>query len=185
MLFRSITLSGNNVEDITVTANPASALTKVDEVYYVEYFTDVEIDFVGERGFKVRSYNLASGETKDKDLTDTGNLRGKAILKGIASAIVLSVTYDEMEITLSINLNLPANTNRTDSNSLSPVYKYSELASITEENLPRLTATEGTYTLERYTYSNGLRLGEKTFQQIVDELFPDLDGDKTVVLDAV
>ncbi len=181
----SITLSGNNVEDITVTANPANALTNVDGVYYVEYFTDVEIDFVGERGFKVRSYNLASGETKDKDLTDTGNLRGKAILKGIASAVVLSVTYDEMEITLSINLNLPANTNRTDSNSLSPVYKYSELASITEENLPRLTATEGTYTLERYTYSNGLRLGEKNFQQIVDELFPDLDGDKTVVLDAV
>ena len=185
----TLTLNYNNVESISVTANPQSALTENEGMYFVRYFTDLEVNFVAERGYKILAHTKLSGEASDVNLGDTGRIVSTVSIRGIASNFALQTTLDEIQITFAINANIPDFTVRTDGNNLQPRLYYSLLADKTESDLPALTVTEGTYTLSNYTYFDSASgtyklLDGKSLKEIVDTVYTSLEGDSVITLRA-
>ena len=178
-----ITVTGNNMESFEVTGTNVTGTSETG--YTVRYFSDITISVVGERGYKVRAYNIAQGDNRGNDLSDVGNNTGVAFIEKVGSNVDFVVTFDEIVITINIDANIPDFTERTDKLSLVYNYNYSQLASLTKENLPALTVTAGTYTLTGYNYNDDVAINSETLQQIIDTLFPVLSTDVETTFKAV
>ncbi len=179
----SINVSGNNMAKFEVTGENVTG--NAETGYSVRYFSDIAISVEGNRGYKVRAYNIAQGDNKGNDLSDVGNNTGTATINKVGSNVNFIVTFDEIEITINIDVNIPEYTERTDKENLTLTYKYSELASLTKENLPSLTVTNGTYYLSGYNYNDDIAINDETLKQIIDTIFPVLSSDEETTFKAV
>lgn len=180
-----IVVQGDKLVDYSVTGELVTG--SKESGYKATYFSDVEIYVKGERGYKITSYNVASGSCREKDLTDTGAISGTASLEKIDGDILFIAYFDEVQITFNLDVNIPMYTNGVDVLDTTHVFSYSTTATLTQENLPVLTVTAGTYTLDHYNYSGTINMEDKTLQEVVDILFAGeaLDSDKTIVLKAI
>ncbi len=155
--------------------------------YYVEYYSDLKVEFTCNNGLKIRSFNLISGETVSRDLTNTGEKSGVVTLGGISSAVELSAVTAELSVTFQIDYNKPDNCQRVDKEDLSLVVDYFSLENNNAQNLPKLLVTKGTFRLTGYSYEfdgEEIAVNQKTLKEIVDMLYPNLDKDETIVLKA-
>lgn len=161
--YYSVTVNGNNIDTSTITSD----FTQEDKI---KYFTDFTIDLVADKGFKITNYNLKNGLVKDKNFENTEVRKSTISITGIKSDIVIEVITDNIEVTISIDTNLDKliKTERTDSSNTTLKYTYNQLANIYKNNLPALTVTSGTYTLNGYTYGENIAIGENSLQEIVD-----------------
>ncbi len=179
-----IDITGEQIQNIAITANPVYALSETDGKQYVEYFSDLQIEITGNRGYKIRSYNLAIGQSEDKNLSDTNKNKGTITFDKIASRIELVVTFEDIIINFNIDFNMPKFTNRVDNNSLNQAFGYFALANITRDDLPVLAVSEGTYKFLGYSYQENL-LDENPLKDLIDQIFIDLNEDQSVILMAM
>ncbi len=177
-----INISGLQIKNLTFTATNGSII-EIDGKKYIEYFSDVQIEVESVRGYKIRSYNLAIGQSQDKDLTDIGKNNGIIRFGKIASEIKLDVTFDQIQITFNIDPNLPQFTNRVDTNTLTQTFNYFDLQSMTRDDLASLKVTDGTYNFIGYSFEDVL-LNENSLKELIDDIFEELDSDKTIVVKA-
>lgn len=177
----SVQVRGNNIASYSVEGD-----------FYDEnsgrarYFSSLTISAETERGFKISSYNIASGTYRQASLTDTGASKGTATISNIGSAIIFEINASEIAVTFNLDDNLPLYTYRTDSNLLYETYDYSALAKLTQDNLATLSVTEGTYSFKGYTYGEANQSASgKTLKEIVDQLYTELTQDVQITLTAV
>lgn len=180
-----VEVNGQNLADYSVSGD---YVTLTGGVYKARYFTNLTISVVGERGYKVNSYNIANGDSKDSDLSDLNKTTGSAILYNIGSNIVFNVEFSEIKIEFNFDVNTPEYTNRVDR--LNTVYSYNyitDLSNLTKDELAKFRVTDGTYYLSGYTYNyqeEDVEINNEKLKDIVDKLYPDLDRDSIVTLKA-
>ena len=177
----SITIRGNNLQSVLVEGD---FYNSDDET--ARYFSSLTISVETNRGYKISSYNVASGTYRDATLSDTGANTGVATISNIGSAIVLEINTGEIEITFNIDDNVPLYTERTETNILYATYTYVELGSLLQSDLAVLAVTEGTYSFMGYSYGGtNTPIGESTLQEVVDALFEQLSQDVQIELTAI
>lgn len=164
--YYSVTIEGENIDRDEIDINSEYINTENK----IKYFSDFTIDLMADKGFKITNYNLKNGSVKDKNFENTKVRKSTISITGIKSDIVIEVTTDDIEVTISIDTNLDKliKTERTDSSNTTLKYTYNQLANIYKNNLPALTVTSGTYTLNGYTYGENIAIGENSLQKIVD-----------------
>ncbi len=181
-----INISGSQIDETKTKfkAVPENALNEIEGKLYIDYFSDLQVEIVGKRGYKIRSYNLAIGQAENKNLTDTGKNKGIITFEKLTSRIELIVTFEEILITFNIDFNMPEFTNRVDNNSLKQTFAYFALENITRENLPLLAVTEGTYIFRGYSF-NDVELDENPLKDLVDQIYTELNGDQIIDIKAL
>ena len=164
--YYSVTIEGENIDHDEIDINSEDINTEKK----IKYFSDFTIDLMADKGFKITNYNLKNGSVKDKNFENTKVRKSTISITGIKSDIVIEVTTDDIEVTISIDTNLDEliNTKRTDSSKTTLNYTYNQLANIYENHLPALTVTSGTYILSGYTYGENIAIDENSLQKIVD-----------------
>lgn len=144
------------------------------------YYSDITITLNTNKGLKISSYNFGSSIYGNVNSTGVGYSSGRVEITHVGSNLTLQVNTSAIKVTFVIDPSLPAYTDRVDSvRSLEISYDYTTLAGLTGEDLPQLAVTGGTYYLLGYSYQGQL-IGERTLQEIVDEIYPTLDQDVTI-----
>lgn len=179
--YYQISVTGAKIAKVEISSTDESMFAEDGKI---RYFADAQISITGVRGFKIKSYMLLSGKVAGRDFADVGNNTGKAILQKIASDIVLNVSMEEIRIFFKIDANIPAYTTRTDTNNLTFWYGHFALIGLYERDLPKLSVTEGTYSLAGYLYDGSHLIGDNNLQTIVDGLMPELETDCEIQLKA-
>ncbi len=182
--YYSINISGENIASYEITTAEAQNLAEAGEGTSLRYFSDAEISFVTERGYKIKAYMLSSGVVGGRDFEDVGNSTGSVTLSKIASNLTLDVTTEEIMVTFVIDANIPSYTERTDITDLEKTIAYTSLATMGEDDIATLSVTEGTYKLLGLGYNGSDLIGEMTLQEVVDTLHADLVSDVTINLQA-
>lgn len=176
----SVLVRGNNIASYSVEGDFYDENSGM-----ARYFSNLTISAETNRGYKISSYNVASGTYRQASLSDTGASTGTATISNIGSAIIFEINTSEISITFNLDDNIPFYTNRTDSNLLYATYNYSALDTLTQDDLAQLAVTAGTYIFTGYTYGQaGTSVGDSTLQTIVDQLYPELTQDVQVDLNA-
>lgn len=178
--YYSINVSGNKLDSFVISADETSG-------DLIRYYSDAIISVVGERGYKIKAYNVASGKCVSSDLSDIGYNEGDAKIVKIISDITFDVTFEDINITFNIDANIPDYTVQTGTKVSTLDYSYNELSLLDKDNLPNLTVTQGTYLLDGYNYNESVSINDETLQQIIDVLYPNsnLDTDKEITLKAI
>ncbi len=175
-----IIIEGTNIQSVNIDGefyNP--------ENQTVRYFSDLTVEIMANRGYKISSFNVESGVVGNSDLSDTNKNNGIAYLYNIGSPIKLQVNMAVISVTINIDDNIPAFTARTDNNLLYNTYGYDELDLITKDNLPLLTVTEGTYLLVDYLFGiNDDSIQGLTLKTVVDQLYDTLVEDIQISIKA-
>ena len=152
-----------------------------------DYYSSVEIAITGERGYKYMAASIV-GTIGSSDRGESGNANAIISLSEIGSAVNVVVTMSEINITVQIDTDIPDYTSRVDNEELLQSVSYFDLANMTVEDLPNLLVTSGTYYLSGFSYTAGdetKTIGEKTLQEVIDEMLPSLGHDEMVVFKAV
>lgn len=174
----------------TITARAGSegyVLGDAQSGYTVRYFADININVTGNRGYKVAYYNMTAGDSIGSNFNDVGNNIGTAIIEKVGNNITLDVYFEDILITFVIDPNIPNWTSQTGTEVDEVTLTYSELESLVQGDLPRLTVTDGTYYLDSYSYMLGASrtpIGTNTLMQIVDQAYPTLLTDSSVQVSA-
>ena len=180
--YYNIVVNGANLDQII----PTGAGLAGDQTsgYKVKYFSDLAIEIQAERGYKIKSYTLASGNVANKDFADVGNNSGTISLEKISSNVAIDVVVETINVTFNIEFNLPQYTQRTDTSELNYTFGFPSLATLGENDLGNLAVTEGTYNFAGYIYTDGQMIGEKSLEEIVVELLGELETDASINLTA-
>ena len=177
----SISVSGDNFT-YQITGEGYNA-----ETGRADYYSSVEIAITGERGYKYMAASIV-GTIGSSDRGESGNANAIISLSEIGSAVNVVVTMSEINITVQIDTDIPDYTSRVDIEELLQSVSYFDLANMTVEDLPNLLVTSGTYYLSGFSYTAGdetKTIGEKTLQEVIDEMLPSLEHDEMVVFKAV
>lgn len=177
----SISVSGDNFT-YQITGEGYNA-----ETGRADYYSSVEIAITGERGYKYMAASIV-GTIGSSDRGESGNANAIISLSEIGSAVNVVVTMSEINITVQIDTDIPDYTSRVDNEELLQSVSYFDLANMTVEDLPNLLVTSGTYYLSGFSYTAGdetKTIGEKTLQEVIDEMLPSLEHDEMVVFKAV
>lgn len=160
----TINIESSNIENCELTATD----NKIN--YYSSFTMDVE----SVRGFKIINVNIAQGKVGSATLGDIGKRSGSFAFNKVESDLKIVITTQVLNVTFEVKLNIPQHTKRADSNNLTQAFGYTTLKLLTEEDLPQVKVTNGTYAFSGYTYgSENTLIGDKTLQAVVDELYPD------------
>lgn len=177
----SISVSGDNFT-YQITGEGYNA-----ETGRADYYSSVEIAITGERGYKYMAASIV-GTIGSSDRGESGNANAIISLSEIGSVVNVVVTMSEINITVQIDTDIPDYTSRVDNEELLQSVGYFDLANMTVEDLPNLLVTSGTYYLSGFSYTAGdetKTIGEKTLQEVIDEMLPSLEHDEMVVFKAV
>lgn len=177
----SISVSGDNFT-YQITGEGYNA-----ETGKADYYSSVKIAITGERGYKYMAASIV-GTIGSSDRGESGNANAIISLSEIGSAVNVVVTMSKINITVQIDTDIPDYTSRVDNEELLQSVSYFDLASMTVEDLPNLLVTSGTYYLSGFSYTVGdetKTIGEKTLQEVIDEMLPSLEHDEMVVFKAV
>ena len=172
-----ITVAGDGVESFEVSGQYYD-----EETQSARYFSDISIDVVVDKGYKIARYEV-NGSYSRAVLDDVDGNSGTAEVFGVGSDLEITVYASEIEITFNIDTNIPDYTSRTDTNRTYLTYKYPELVNMFARDLPAFSVTAGTYTLAGFSYSGG-DIGALSLKEVVDNLYPNLDEDVNVDLTA-
>lgn len=177
--------------DITINLSNATYELAGDYVNTEEgtarYFSDISIAVTANRGYKYMGA-VITGTYGSRNLGTTGYSTGTIGISQVKSALTVTVSIVNINITIRINPNTPDYTSLERNQSFSITTPYASLSSLDFDDLPQLTVTEGTYYLSDFSYTtaDGERqnLGRQTLQAMIDAILPDFSTDATVSISA-
>ena len=180
----NLNIQNSNIENITFTATKGKVEGDMENGFTARYFSSFQMTVEAKRGYKIQSVNLAKGSVKSCDLSDVGSTSGTYSFEEIGSDLKIEIVTIKLKVTFTIDANMPSYTTRTDTYELKYEYTYTELSSLTEDNLPKLSVTAGTYDFVGYNYAEGKLIGTKTLKDVVDEIYTTLASDVQITLEA-
>lgn len=179
-----VNVGGEHLSSFEVTGS--KVVGNAYDGYFAEYYSDIQIDVVGENGYKTSAYTVQQGACQSIDTSDTGKNSGAVEITKVLKEINLETLFTDIQVTLNYNLNLPAfaeEKDRTETNPLKAVYSYSALKTLDKNGLPKFALTAGTYNLSDFVYGNlDTSIGNKKINEIVDELVSPLETDCEIEL---
>lgn len=182
-----VNVGGEHLSSFEVTGS--KVVGNAYDGYFAEYYSDIQIDVVGENGYKTSAYTVQQGACQSIDTSDTGKNSGAVEITKVLKEINLETLFTDIQVTLNYNLNLPAfaeEKDRTETNPLKAVYSYSALKTLDKNGLPKFALTAGTYNLSDFVYGNlDTSIGNKKINEIVDELVSPLEMDCEIELKLV
>lgn len=149
--------------------------------YKARYYTNFTLVLNANTGKKVKAFTLTNGDNTGTSSLNLETNSAMFVVQNIGSEALVTTLFEDIKITFDIKENVPALTDRTDRNSLTKVFNYLELDSLTKQDLPTLTATEGTFNHTDFLL-NGQKIENKTLKEVVDSQIANLTKDETISL---